>query len=126
MAQWINNNYNSDQFDDWDNFTEQSIQDFGTEPDDYEKELFNKNDEWRILKFKVTKMQERQIDRLMKEDIIKREQTVGTLEIAKKPLSIKAFVDLTGMNPNTARRELGQAVKKGILKRVGRGLYEEL
>jgi len=126
MASWINTNYSSDQFNDWEDFTQQSLEDFGTEPDIYEKELFKKNDVWRVLKFKVTKTQQRQIDRLMKEDIIKREQTIGTLEIAKKPLSIKAFVELTGMNPNTARRELGQAVKKGILKRVGRGLYEEL
>jgi len=126
MASWINTNYSSDQFNDWEDFTQQSLEDFGTEPDIYEKELFKKNDVWRVLKFKVTKTQQRQIDRLMKEDIIKREQTIGTLEIAKKPLSIKAFVELTGMNPKTSRRELGQAVKKGILKRVGRGLYEEL
>ena len=43
-----------------------------------------------------------------------------------KTLTIKEFVEATGMNPNTARRELGQGVKKGLFKRVSRGTYEQL
>ena len=62
----------------------------------------------------------------MKKLITKREQTIQILEIAKKPFTIKEFVEATGMNPNTARRELGQGVKKGLFKRVSRGTYEQL
>ena len=66
------------------------------------------------------------IDTIMTEPITKREQTVQVLETAKIPFTIKEFVEATGMNPNTARRELGQGVKKGLFKRVSRGVYEAL
>ena len=66
------------------------------------------------------------IDTIMTEPITKREQTVQVLETAKIPFTIKEFVEATGMNPNTARRELGQGVKKGLFKRVSRGTYEQL
>ena len=66
------------------------------------------------------------IQNIMKKLITKREQTIQILEIAKKPFTIKEFVEATGMNPNTARRELGQGVKKGLFKRVSKGVYERL
>lgn len=66
------------------------------------------------------------IDKIMEEPLTKREQTVQVLETAKIPFTIKEFVEATGMNPNTARRELGQGVKKGLFKRVSRGTYEQL
>jgi len=66
------------------------------------------------------------IQNIMKKLITKREQTIQVLETAKKPFTIKEFVENTGMNPNTARRELGQGVKKGLFKRVSRGTYEQL
>ena len=66
------------------------------------------------------------IDKIMEEPLTKREQTVQVLETAKIPFTIKEFVEATGMNPNTARRELGQGVKKGLFKRVSRGVYEQL
>ncbi len=40
--------------------------------------------------------------------------------------TIKEFVKATGMNPNTARKELRQGVKKGLFKRVSKGVYEKL
>ena len=66
------------------------------------------------------------IDTIMTEPITKREQTVQVLETVKIPFTIKEFVETTGMNPNTVRRELGQGVKKGLFKRVSRGVYEAL
>ena len=66
------------------------------------------------------------IDKIMEEPLTKREQTVQVLETAEIPFTIKEFVEATGMNPNTARRELGQGVKKGLFKRVSRGTYEQL
>ena len=62
----------------------------------------------------------------MTEPTTKREQTVQVLETVKIPFTIKEFVETTGMNPNTVRRELGQGVKKGLFKRVSRGVYEAL
>ena len=66
------------------------------------------------------------IDKIMEEPLTKREQTVQVLETVKIPFTIKEFVETTGMNPNTVRRELGQGVKKGLFKRVSRGVYEAL
>ena len=66
------------------------------------------------------------IDKIMEEPLTKLEQTLQVLETAKIPFTIKEFVEATGMNPNTARRELGQGVKKGLFKRVSRGTYEQL
>lgn len=66
------------------------------------------------------------IDNIMRTDIIKREQTVQVLETAEYPFTIKEFVEATGMNPNTARRELGQGAKKGLFKRIGKGKYQRL
>ena len=66
------------------------------------------------------------IDTIMTEPTTKREQTVQVLETVKIPFTIKEFVETTGMNPNTVRRELGQGVKKGLFKRVSRGVYEAL
>ena len=63
---------------------------------------------------------------MKKEDLTKKEQMLQTMNIVKKKFSVKAFTKTTGMNPSTARRELGQAVKRGELKRVKRGVYEEL
>jgi len=66
------------------------------------------------------------IDNIMRTDIVKREQTVQVLETAEYPFTIKEFVEATGMNPNTARRELGQGAKKGLFRRIGRGKYQRL
>jgi len=66
------------------------------------------------------------IDNIMRTDIVKREQTVQVLETAEYPFTIKEFVEATGMNPNTARRELGQGAKKGLFRRIGKGKYQRL
>ena len=47
-------------------------------------------------------------------------------EMIDEEFTIKEFVEITGMNPNTARRELGQGAKKGLFKRVGKGKYQRL
>ena len=73
----------------------------------------------------VTSLKEA-IKSIMQKQITKREQTVQVLETADKPFSVKEFVEETGMNKNTARRELGQGVKKGLFERVSRGVYRRL
>ena len=61
------------------------------------------------------------------EDLTKREKTVETVEIVNKEITLQQFYEL---NPNmvksTARRELGQAVKRGEIERVSRGVYRKL
>ena len=60
-------------------------------------------------------------------DIVKAAERAGyTIEMPKGAAPIKEFVEITGMNPNTARRELGQGAKKGLFKRVGKGKYQRL
>ena len=76
---------------------------------------------------KLTKTQETDIKNVIQnEDLTKREVSIRTLEIVNKPFSLKQFYDETGMIQSTARRELGQAVKRGELKRVSRGVYRRL
>jgi Fic family protein len=53
----------------------------------------------------------------------KKAQVIRVLEKQNREMTAKQFVGLTGMNPNTARRELGQAVKRGDIVRVKRGVY---
>ena len=67
-----------------------------------------------------------ELKKISKKIIPKKEQTVQSLRVIQRPITIAEFIEKTGMNYNTARRELGQGVKKGLFKRVGRGLYEEL
>ena len=54
----------------------------------------------------------------------KKTQTIETLETIKRPVTLKEFINLTGMIPSTARRELGTGVLKGLFKRVSKGVYE--
>ena len=76
---------------------------------------------------KLTKTQETDIKNVIQnEDLTKREVSIRTLEIVNRPFSLKQFYDETGMIQSTARRELGQAVKRGELKRVSRGVYRRL
>ena len=48
------------------------------------------------------------------------------MEIVNKPFTTTQFYQETGMVKSTARRELGQAVKRGELKRVSRGVYQRI
>jgi Fic family protein len=72
---------------------------------------------------KVTKKEAREelIKELKKEK--KKDVVLNFLESYVNNISIKSFVKMTGMNKNTARRELGQAVKRGDITRVKRGVY---
>ena len=53
----------------------------------------------------------------------KKAQVLRVLDKINREMSTKEFVKRTGMNKNTARRELGQAVKRGDIVRVKRGVY---
>ena len=53
----------------------------------------------------------------------KKAQVLRVLDKINREMSTKDFVKRTGMNPNTARRELGTAVKRGDIVRVRRGVY---
>ena len=76
---------------------------------------------------KLTKTQETDIKNVIQnEDLTKREVSIRTLEIVNKPFSLQQFYDETGMIQSTARRELGQAVKRGEIERVSRGVYRRL
>ena len=76
---------------------------------------------------KLTKTQETDIKNVIQnEDLTKREVSIRTLEIVNKPFSLKQFYDETGMIQSTARRELGQAVKRAEIERVSRGVYRRL
>ena len=76
---------------------------------------------------KLTKTQETDIKNVIQnEDLTKREVSIRTLEIVNKPFSLQQFYDKTGMVQSTARRELGQAVKRGEIERVSRGVYRRL
>ena len=76
---------------------------------------------------KLTQTQETDIQNVIQnEDLTKREQSIRTLEIVNKPFSLQQFYDETGMVQSTARRELGQAVKRGEIERVSRGVYRRL
>ena len=76
---------------------------------------------------KLTKTQETDIKNVIQnEDLTKREVSIRTLEIVNKPFSLQQFYDETGMVQSTARRELGQAVKRGEIERVSRGVYRKL
>ena len=76
---------------------------------------------------KLTKTQETDIQNVVQnEDLTKREVSIRTLQIVNKPFSLQQFYDETGMVQSTARRELGQAVKRGEIERVSRGVYRRL
>tara|TARA_R110000824_G_scaffold344609_1_gene531225 strand:- start:113 stop:589 length:477 start_codon:yes stop_codon:yes gene_type:complete len=76
---------------------------------------------------KLTQSQETDIQNVIQnEDLTKREVSIRTLEIVNKPFSLQQFYDETGMVQSTARRELGQAVKRGEIERVSRGVYRRL
>ena len=58
--------------------------------------------------------QQEEIQDIIQSPITKREQTVKVLETVKKEITIAEFVEATGMNPNTAWRELGQDKKQVV------------
>ena len=64
------------------------------------------------------------IQAIIRQPTTKKEQTIETLETIKRPVTLKEFINLTGMVPSTARRELGQGVKKGLFSRVSKGVYQ--
>ena len=75
----------------------------------------------------LTQTQETDIQNVVQnEDLTKREVSIRTLEIVNKPFSLQQFYDETGMVQSTARREFGQAVKRGEIERVSRGVYRKL
>ena len=75
----------------------------------------------------LTQTQETDIQNVVQnEDLTKREVSIRTLEIVNRPFSLQQFYDETGMVQSTARRELGQAVKRGEIERVSRGVYRKL
>ena len=76
---------------------------------------------------KLTENQKNDIKNVVQnEDLTKREQAIQTMEIVNKPFTTTQFYQETGMVKSTARRELGQAVKRGALKRVSRGVYQRI
>ena len=64
------------------------------------------------------------IQDITRQPTTKKTQTTETLEAIKRPVTLKEFINLTGMVPSTARRELGQGVKKGLFFRVSKGVYQ--
>ena len=72
---------------------------------------------------KLTKKEKDEAIRETEKKETKKEQVLRVLEKTNQSMSIKAFAKLTGMNKNTARRELGTAVKRGDIVRVRRGVY---
>ena len=72
----------------------------------------------------LTEKKTDRIQDITRQDTTKKTQTIETLETIKRPVTLKEFINLTGMVPSTARRELGQGVKKGLFKRVSKGVYE--
>ena len=47
------------------------------------------------------------IQDIIRQPTTKKTQTFETLETIKRPVTLKEFINLTGMVPSTARRELG-------------------
>ena len=124
---------NVDEYDDFQDFLDDITDHFGKQFNDevnqttidiWEENQVEPEPEQFYEELQPTQQEE--IQDIVQSPITKREQTVKVLETVKKEITIAEFVEATGMNPNTARRELGQGVKKGLFKRVGRGLYEEL
>jgi Fic family protein len=72
---------------------------------------------------KLTKKEKDEAIKKEEKKETKKEQVLRVLEKTNQSMSIKAFAKLTGMNKNTARRELGTAVKRGDIVRVRRGVY---
>ena len=92
-----------------------------------EEEIIEEPEKPKPKEVKLTKTQETDIKNVIQnEDLTKREVSIRTLEIVNKPFSLKQFYDETGMIQSTARRELGQAVKRGEIERVSRGVYRRL
>ena len=124
MAKWIEGNFKADDFEDWEDFQDVSKISFQVDLDIYKDKL---SQPYKDIEYELTERQKENIDNIMKkEDLTRKQQMLQTMNIVKKKFSVKAFTKTTGMVPSTARRELGQAVKRGELKRVKRGVYEEL
>ena len=103
-------------------FQQESLDDFEPEPEKPKTKPKEKPKE-----VKLTQTQETDIQNVVQnEDLTKREVSIRTLEIVNKPFSLQQFYDETGMVQSTARRELGQAVKRGEIERVSRGVYRRL
>ena len=103
-------------------FQQESLDDFEPEPEKPKPKPKEKPKE-----VKLTQTQETDIQNVVQnEDLTKREVSIRTLEIVNKPFSLQQFYDETGMVQSTARRELGQAVKRGEIERVSRGVYRRL
>ena len=103
-------------------FQQESLDDFEPEPEKPKPKPKEKPKE-----VKLTQTQETDIQNVIQnEDLTKREVSIRTLEIVNKPFSLQQFYDETGMVQSTARRELGQAVKRGEIERVSRGVYRRL
>ena len=64
------------------------------------------------------------IQDIIRQPTTKKTQTIETLETIKRPVTLKEFINLTGMVPSTARRELGVGVKKGLFTRISKGVYQ--
>tara|TARA_Y100000310_G_C20038559_1_gene515097 strand:+ start:79 stop:396 length:318 start_codon:yes stop_codon:yes gene_type:complete len=68
-----------------------------------------------------TQLNEREAKKQLEET--KKEQALRVLDSINREMTTKEFIERTGMNKNTARRELGQAAKRGDIVRVRRGVY---
>ena len=64
------------------------------------------------------------IQDITRQPTTKNTQTIETLETIKRPVTLKEFINLTGMVPSTARRELGVGVRKGLFTRISKGVYQ--
>ena len=72
----------------------------------------------------ITEQKRDIIQDITRQDTTKKTQTIETLETIKRPVTLKEFINLTGMIPSTARRELGTGVLRGDFKRISKGVYE--
>ena len=144
IANYIQLNYDPDDYTDIDDLIEDVSLDFSIpksqardfaeefwniwideeeEIEKLEEEFFDEEEE--IEEEKLSSTLEK-IKQIMKEKLTKREQTKQVIETTSKSFTVKEFVELTGMNYNTARRELGQGVKNGQFERISRGIYRRL
>ena len=72
----------------------------------------------------ITEQKRDIIQDIIRQPTTKKEQTIETLKAVKRPITLKEFINLTGMVPSTARRELGVGVLRGDFKRVSKGVYQ--
>ncbi|MEM4444992.1 MAG: winged helix-turn-helix transcriptional regulator [Thermofilum sp.] len=56
----------------------------------------------------------------------KTKKVYDAVKRAKRPISIKEIVERTNVNPNTVRGAVQRLLKRGLIKRFDRGIYEAI